>query len=720
MTQFRCAFSGLTTTMAIVLAGIGIGGGGGLASAQTAPPAPPPQTENQLGDIVVTAQRTGQRLQDVPVSVTAISGEQLDRLQVQSLSDVSRLAPNVKFDAVTGGSNGLKPYIRGGGITDGGFVTSESEVAIYVDDVYRARLEASLLDFVELDRIEVLRGPQGVLYGRNSSAGAVNIITKAPSDHFEGSATAGYGSFNERRFKAFLSSPISADGKWRASLNGMIRARDGGAQYNSTLNRQVGANDFAGIQGDLAYVGDAIQARFNAFYLHSTSDGQYAVNTTTNSAGQIVPISGSYRVVQSPTPSYSHLTQYGSTLRMSATMPHGKLTSITGYSKLYDDWREDFSGGVAPSAIGAAGTAMLDLFDRVSVTHQHQFSEELQASGSTPGGFADYVGGLYYFTENATQGVDSTIFFVPSRTVFTIDTNSYAAYGQVTLHLARALSLVGAGRYTIDDKRLDATIGGVPVRQHNSYERFTPKIGLNYTIAAGVLAYASYSEGFKSGGYNGLASNAAQLAQAFRPQITKAYEVGLKTDFFAHKVRLNLAAFDNSIIDRQQTVSLNNGSFLIENYDVSLRGIEAELSWRVVHGLTLWGNGALNDGKYTGASAVSGSLSGHQLPVLPKYSFTVGFDYNAPVGPGIFTAGADYSNRDKYFSTPDNAAIGAVPSQEFLNGYLGYEMGKWKIQLAAKNLLQQQGWQTGFRFSVINPRFAIEPRSWMLTLRYKL
>ncbi|SFO02526.1 TonB-dependent receptor [Sphingomonas sp. OK281] len=676
-----------------------------------------PQDSGALEEITVTAQRTDQRLQDVPVSVTAISAKTIDRLQIQSPSDLNRIAPNVKFDSVTGGTTGLKPYIRGGGVTDGAIVTSESEVAIYVDDVYRARLSGSMLEFVELDRIEVLRGPQGVLYGRNSSAGAVNIITKAPSDVFGGTVQAGYGTWNERRLKGYLTGPLSADGKWRASVNGLVRARDGGRQYNVTQAKKVGKENFEGVQGDLAYVGDAVDGRLTGYYMHGTSDGQYAVATTLDANGGIVPVTGSYRRVQSATPSFTRLEQYGGSLKLGADMAGGRLTSITAYSEMTDGWRQDFSGGVLPSALGLPGTTPISLFDRTTRSAQHQFSQELQVTNTAAGGVLEYIAGLYYFNEKADQTIDTTLFFAPSQTVYATETNSFAGYGQLTLNLGDKLSLVGAGRYTIDDKRLDATIAGTPVQLANSYARFTPKVGLNYKVTQDILAYASYGEGFKSGGYNGLASTAIELSQPFKPQITKAYEVGIKSDLFGRTVRINVAGFYNTIKDRQQAITTAAGAFLIENYDATLKGLELELSWRALRGLTLWGNGSLNHGEYAN-SAAGGSLDGNALPVFPKYQFTAGFDGDVAVGPGKLILGADYTSRDRYFSTADNLAIGAVGKQDFLNGYVGYELSHWKFQLNAKNLLNQTGSQTGFGFSVIQPRFAIDPRTVLGTVRF--
>ena len=207
------------------------------------------------------------------------------------------------------------------------------------------------------------------------------------------------------------------------------------------------------------------------------------------------------------------------------------------------------------------------------------------------------------------------------------------------------------------------------------------------------------------------------MSQAFKPQITKAYEVGIKAGFFGGSVRFNVAGFYNRITDRQQAITTAAGAFLIETYDATLKGLEVEFSWRALRGLTFWGNGSLNDGEYA-KSAAGGSLDGNELPVFPKYQFSAGFDGDVAVGPGKLILGADYTSRDRYFSTADNLAIGAVGKQDFLNGYVGYERARWKFQVNGKNLLNQAGSQTGFGFSVIQPRFAIDPRTVLGTVRY--
>lgn len=671
---------------------------------------------NGFGDIIVSAQRTDQRLQDVPISVTAITSEEIQTRQVLAPTDVARLVPNLKLDGVTGGSAGLKAYIRGGGGTDGGYVMSEAEVALYVNDIYNARMQGALMDFAEIERIEVLRGPQGVLYGRNASAGAINIITKQPADHFTGNVQAGYGTWNERRLKGYISVPLSEDGKWAASFNGIVRARDGGRQYNATLDRKVGKERFGGGQFDLAYKGDAVTGRLNLYYLDLNSDGQWSVNTVTNGQGRIVPLSGSYRTVLSPVPSDTRVKQKGGSLHLTADYPGGTLTSITGYSEMDDFWIQDFSGGVYPEMIGAPGTTPVALFIRDSDSSQWQFSQETNAAGSLADGLIDYVAGLYYFHETGRQVMTSTVFFAPSTTNFYARTDAWAGYGQLTFNVTDRLALIAGGRYTLEDKSLNADIAGVPAISRDHYKKFTPKLGINFKPSQDVLLYGSYSVGFKSGGYNGLASTAAQLAAAFRPQTTDAYEVGIKADL-GSTLRVALSGFVNKIKDRQESISLGDGGFIIENYNMTVKGLEAEIAWKPVTGLQIWGNGALNDGKYRNVPA-SASLAGNTPPFLPDYQATIGFDYNFDLGSGRFKFGADANFRDAYFSTADNAPIGAVTSTQIVNAYVGYDVGPWQFQVAGKNLFNQINWQTGFGFSVINPRFMTDPRTVLATARY--
>ncbi len=680
-----------------------------------------PNQRTVLPTTIVTAQRVEENLQDVSASVTALDAGMIATRQILDASDIGRIAPNVKFEAGTGSTTILTPYIRGGGSSDGGFVLSESEVSLYINDVYMSRMQGALMDIGEVERIEVLRGPQGVLYGRNSSAGAVNIITRQPSDEFEASAQIGYGSWDEKRFKGHISTPLNEDASWRAGLSTMLNSRDGGRQFNTTLDKDVGEEEYFGLRGELAYVGDKWNSRVNLFHIEGQSDGQWAVNTTVNSTGEIIPISGSYHTVLSPAEnSFTDLKQNGATANIAYDYEGGTVKYIGGWSELKDSWYHDFSGGVpwenAPFLPGGPGV-VFELYGRGSDSDQSQYSNELQFTGDFGSGFVEYVAGLYHFTETAEQHLDTTIFFVPSVVDWETDTTSLATYGQLTFNLSESVKLLVGGRYTDEEKSMDAVFDGTIINSNNSYSKFTPKIGIDWKVSDATLLYASYSEGFKAGGYNALASSAGQLADPFEPQLTKAYEVGIKTDI-ADVLRVNIAGFHNQIEDRQQSVNLGDGGWIIENYDADISGLELELTWVITDNLTLWGNGAINDGEYKATDSELGSLLGNDLPSLPDHSFNFGLDYAVAIGHGEFGIGADYQKRDNYFSNPDNQPIDYVEPQEKLNAYVSYKYDSWTFQIAGKNLTNEESWQTGFGFSVINPRYATEPRSILGTVKY--
>jgi iron complex outermembrane receptor protein len=679
-------------------------------------------------DITVTATRTTSTVQKVSVAVTAVGADTIAKQGITNVKDLSQIAPNVQIRTVSGGSAGITPFIRGGGVTDGANVTSEPEVGIYIDDVYQPRAAASFIDLLDIERIEILRGPQGTLYGRNSSAGALKIVSRMPSATPGLKVELGTGSWAERSVKLVGNAPISADGKWRAGLSGLYRGRDGGFQYNATLGKKVGGEDYFGLKGDLAYVGAGLTARLSGFYSKLDGDGLYpvALNPTYTGTGytSVQPTSGSYRTVLSPSQSFTKVVQYGANLNIAADIgDHTKLTSISSWSHLRDNWAQDFSGGVPWSALGSSLPGYVALFDRTSGLHDTAFSQELQLHGGFFGQKLTYVAGLYLFRETGSQMVKSAIFFAPSTTNFAVETTSYAAFGQMGVHFTPELTLSLGGRYTKDDKTLDATIAGSAVKRKDSWGTFLPKVALEYQVNSRVLAYASFSEGFKAGGYNGLASTATALNSPYDPQKMKAYELGLKTELLDRKARLNISAFFNDYSSLQQQGVTGTGAFITQNYAADHKGVEAEFSLRPIDGLTLWANGTWNDGKYKAAAntiAGVGSYVGNAMTNVFKYQVTGGSDAVIPFAGGQVSMGGNVNLRSDYYSTPDNLYIGHVPSTVIGNAYIGFAKDKWSLRANVKNITNEVVWTTGFGFSVVRPRYASDPRSWHVTLAYKL
>lgn len=690
------------------------------------------QADEGLGDIVVTASRRSESIQKAPVAVTALTADAISRLQITSARDIGQVAPNVVMATTTGGSAGIVPFIRGGGVTDGSNITSEPEVGIYIDDVYQPRAAASFIESLDIERIEVLRGPQGTLYGRNSSAGALKIITRTPGEQLSIKAEAGIGSWDEAYGKGAISGPISSDGRLRAGFSGIFRNRNGGRQYASSLGKSVGGEQFWGGQAELYYEDETVTARLKGFYSSFDSDGLYAVALDPTYAGNdplaVRPTSGDYRTVLTPSPAYTRDRQYGVSLNTSVKLSDDwKLISVTGWSHLDDDWAVDFSGGIDNGLINNFfGTTLptpgyTALFDRESRSSQSSFSQELQLHGSAFDGFLTFVGGVYYFHEQGNQAVATNIFFTPASVRFGVETDSYAAFGQVGLHVSDTITVSLGGRYTEDHKSLDAVINGTPVRRKDSFKDFLPKAGIDIQLTPQILLYGSYSEGFKAGGYNGLADTAEALASPFAPQKVKAYEIGLKTEFLDRRARINLSAFINDYNSIQQQSVTDTGVFITQNYAATHKGIEAELSFRPMRELTLWTNATYNDGRYRASQNVqsTASIVGNDMTNVFKYQITVGADLTLPAGPGELVAGANYNARAHYYATPDNLYYGYVPATNVVNAYVGYNLDRWSLRLSAKNLTDDRYWTTGFGFSVIRPRFLADPATWRLSVGYK-
>lgn len=695
-----------------------------------------------LGEIVVTAQRTSQSAQKVPVALTALDSTSLERMQINNAKDLGQVAPNVQITTTTGGSGGIVPFIRGGGVTDGSNITSEPEVGIYIDDVYQPRTSASFIEALDVERVEVLRGPQGTLYGRNSSSGALKIITREPGAEFAGKAEIGYGTWDEIYGKVAFSGPVSEDGRLRAGFSGTIRDRDGGRQYNATLDKEVGAESFRGFQGQLVFDNDSFKARLKGFYANLESDGLYAVSmdpdTLGNSYQNIRPTSGNYRTVLSPHDSFTQVRHYGTSLHLSGDISDSaKLVSITAWSKLTDDWSVDFGGGIAGSQYDTPLTGYQRAFANTSDSSQTAFSQELQLQGEMFDGFVSYVAGLYYFREAGTQNVHTDMFLTENNLDLTIDRNfnieteSYAAFGQVSIKPTDRLTITLGGRYTEDHKSMDGRIynsfgADGTVLRNDKYKDFLPKAGIDYQLTPRVMLYASYSEGFKAGGYNGLSDSAAQLNSPFGAQSVRAYEIGFKSDFFDRKARLNVSAFFNDYSSIQQQYIDEDGAFQTVNYAAEHKGVEVELNVRPISSLTLWANGVYNDGIYGEAAGLDDlgnvnpvSYAGNKMINLFKHQVTVGADLDLPVGAGNFVAGANYNIRAGYFSTIDNLAIGQVPSTELLAAYIGYEINDWSLRLSGKNLTNQIYYTTGFTFDKVAPRMMADPRTWRVSLSKK-
>jgi iron complex outermembrane recepter protein len=711
-----------------------------MATAAMAQPAPagavqqgPGAAANDGGieEIVVTAQRRAENLQETPVAVTALSGEDLGSLQIERTQDIAKAVPNLQALPLTASPSSFQVALRGGSEQAGAIVTSEPAVAIYVDDVYRGRIAGSNFELSDIERIEVLRGPQGTLYGRNAFSGTIKIVTRKPGDESWVDLGAGYGSYDE--FKLFGSAGGPVGSGIGASLTALYRDRTDGYIRNIALGRKVGAEESLAVRGAVnLHDAGPLEAYATLGYTRDRNDGYSAIPVTFPDpsvrplfSGDAIPLAGCKLCNQSPTVPLGRNDQWAATLNAAYDLGGITLRSITGYIDTEDFFRWDLSGGTrTPAGTFVAG------FQRAADANSRQFSQELQALGDTLDGRLEYIVGLFYFWEKSRQVFNDIFGFPLLPTTLRTRTSSYAAFAQATFDLSDRLSATTGLRYTRDDKSLDATIQSgfappvslVPVARDDKFDSWTPKFGIDFEATDDLFLYVSVSRGFKAGGYNGLAvASPLVLSSVYEPQTIWAYEVGAKLTALDNRLRANLALFRNDLSDLQQTANIAPFSFAVQNVgDARVTGAELEVTYVPVEGLTLFGNLGLMDDDYKRLSPTSEAAINNatRLPLVSRYTYQVGFSYDGiDFGPVRLKFGADYKKFGDYLANVNNTV--RIDGFQRLDGFVAVATAddRWELSLQGKNLTDEEDYGSAAQAIALTPNL---PRIWLLQLRYRL
>ena len=673
------------------------------ADQNAAPAAEEAAAPSGVEEIVVTAQRRAENLQDTPIAITALTSNALQASGITDLTGVVQATPSLYFAPYPNSSTTLVLFMRGQGIGDPGIITKDGGVGLYLDGIYLARPQVSTFDLADVERVEVLRGPQGTLYGRNTTGGAVNIVTRKPSGELNLRGQLSVGNYDYRR--ALLNLDLPAFGDFKVKLTGLYSERDGWAK-NSGKGDGVTpeANDF---QSDRKYAGraavrweptDNLTVDYSADYSNiRTTPVRYVTNNAFAPflfPGYNSDVENTYRPVYLP---YSKAKSDGQSLIVE-WQPSDSLTlrSLSGYRHLnyraYQDYVEAF---LAPFASN-------------DIIKSKQYTQEFQAVGSI-GDRVKYVGGLYYFLEKATH--DQTIDVgtgVPGQMVLN-DRNTYAkstsaaVYGQVTWTppvLDDNLELTVGGRYT-EDKRnalrernsrffigqtsplvyrdflgqgvylpLGLTYGETMVKNN----KFNPAFILNYKITPDVTFYGKLVTGYKSGGAN---EASPTFTRTFNPETVTTYEIGLKSDLLDRRVRLNLNAFYAKYKDLQLDISADAAdASQADTFNVGtakVKGLEADLTIVPIDDITLTASYTYIDNKIKNVRAPAGSIfdpvvnpaspvnvgdniSGYfVLPFTPKNSLRLSGDWTfLRFNNSSIAAHLDYTWKDKVFTTAGN------------------------------------------------------------------
>ena len=658
----------------------------GPTDAPETTPATPPT--DGLADIIVTAQKRSESLQRTPLAITAVDAATIADRRIEDATDINALAPNLTVTSGPSSKGHLVLFIRGIGESES-ILTADSPIGLYVDGVIVGRSTGAVFELVDLDRIEVLRGPQGTLYGRNTVGGAVNLITRPPSDKFGVDATASYGNWDYIRGKISVDTGDLGDSGFKAKFSYLHSRRNG---YVDNLNqpdkRDPGAENIDAFRVALAYDhGGAFRANYAYDYSDSRGTIPFSqlaaaradvINYFSRSPafGGTVFIPPSQSRLKEARPDLSTVRDRNTshTLNMELDVaPNTVLRSITGYRT----WKDRLRGGDLDGNSGLlglvvspapAGVKPVQLFGANNDRKQHQISQEFNLIGSL-GDRLSYVAGVYYFRERAVEFNPQAFTFVASipglglaginltsTPDYTHVSKSEAAFGQATYKLTDTLSLTGGVRYTHDHKRLDQATP-FPRILSRGFNKANWAGTIDYQATPNVLAYARVATGYKAGGFSARSAN-----NGYNPETLTSYESGIKTDLFDRRLRFNATVFymdlKNKQISQFQAGSGGALSITTNAAKAHFKGVELEVDAVPVHGLRLNGNFGYVDRKYKSFTVLN-PMTNQFMDVANEAHFNYGASTTYNVGAeyvlgdeivgGKLSFRADYTYRSKIY-----------------------------------------------------------------------
>ena len=719
-----------------------------LALATTAPAFAQDEAaaEEEVGaaEIIVTAQKRSERLQEVPIAVTALSGEKLADQGGINLETAQVIIPTLNIQK-SGTTLNQSLYMRGVG-TATFSIAAEPSVSTVVDGVVYARAGEAFGDLIDIERIEILRGPQGTLFGKNASAGAINIVTKRPGDELGGTAEASFFTKSEFRGRLALDVPLSDSVRTRVS--GFYGEYDGNITNIATGNKVNGYKHY-GVRGILeADLSPSTTLTVIADWRKANDDccAQLIGTTGTGLAFGILPtpLDEDTRQVNQNLVTSTKEESWGISAQIDSEVGDHTLTSITAYR----DWAntEIRDGDWLPQAyIGL--NQLHDFGPQTSKT----FSQELRLA--SPGGeIVDYLIGLYYssaqtdrvFTRRsivcsaATPPAPTTLtpctspLAAPSRTPVGVaphgsDFENFAVFGNATFNASDSLRLIAGLRYTIDkldvyhsrtSTGLDLGTNGLPTSTggiNPSFGPFSDSIktknlsgrgGLQYDVSDDVMAYGTYTRGYKGPGFNMFFNLGATTTPPVEAETSDAFEIGLKNTLLDGRATLNLAAFYTKFDNFQANNPDLAGGVVISRFTnagkVSTRGVEADFNYVPVAGLSINGGLAYTDAKVDAFRAVPGANPADIIPkgtpllFAPKWKGTLGVDYRTGVTDTLdIFLGGQFSGQTKQLSIfSPNAALrelGTIEGYSLVNlsAGIGDVDDGWKLLFQVRNLFDK-------------------------------
>jgi len=687
-------------------------------------------SERFFDTIVVTAQKREQDSQDVPISISAFSGETLRELGVDRSDQIGQFVPGVEVVSPNGPGGQLVIFLRGAGLND--FNSNNTgPIGVYSDEVFINSPVLTSLQVFDNERVEILKGPQGTLYGRNTTGGAIKFISNKPTEEFDFDLIAGVESFGTTTLEAAIGGPLTDRVRGRVAINKQDSDGYGtnlldGSDTNGTdlfswrgiLDFDVTENFFlrANIHGSQD---DSPAISFR--HLGLTSDGVTPCPVDVALSGVCVDALG-YRIDSDDVfdGEYSLIRNIetealGGYIEAEWELGGITINSVTAYDELEHVYPEDND---------ASPLRLLEIDFGVE---SETFSQELRFSGETQS--ADWVAGVYYLSEELRQDQTIDLFgelraftgglsdptgsvtgapILFGRTINNQKTDAFALFGQTSIAVSDRLTLTVGGRYTDETKEFDALtrLEDAPVFGPNGFviidldglenqdEAFSWRLAADYAVKDNVLAYASVSRGFKSGGFNGGFPDldpvvAARQLEPYDPEFLTAYEAGFKSDLFDNRLRLNAAVFFNAFEDLQIFTRIDANPTPIDVLDnasdADVLGIEFDAVLNPLEGLTLALSGAYMDTELGNFITVADDLSGNELAYSPEFSLSglARYDFSLPNNKGDISLLGDIAYKSDQFFSASNDVFESQDAYTIANVRVQYSHPSTNWSLAA-------------------------------------
>jgi iron complex outermembrane receptor protein len=685
---------------------------------------PQPQDATTLEAVTVTAQRREEAVQKTPVTVTALSERDVERRQVRNIEDLRFEVPNVIIEPNTGTTTGAKVFLRGVG-ADESLFTADPAVAIYIDDVYIPRQTGALFDLFDVERIEVLRGPQGTLYGRNATGGAIKYITRQPNGEQSFVVGGTLGNLGRGDLRATLGGRLGESLDFSAAA--LTRNRDGFLR-DVTNNRDVNDQEVYAMRlGFSLPLGDSTRASLSLDGIKERSGPAYATGVIR--VPVVIPGNPpTVRPINDPDRNFytaqtnlvngdNDLDQFGIALTTETELDWATWRNILHYRSMENLLFGDFDATTA---------TRLHLFQDQD-QDQQGYETQLISSGDGP---LSWVGGLFLFRESNEQPTRQDVFARGPTNTIKQDTDARALYGQATYRFDNGFSLTGGLRYSWEEKDFSV----VSIRANgteafrfadkNDWSKLDWKLVGDYQFSDDVMAYASAATGFKSGGFNGRGASIAAITTVDEETVL-SYEIGVKSTLADGRVRLNANYFRNEYDDLQLTAIDSTGAFVLTNAtDTLIQGFELEATALLTDAWQANLSLGTIDAEYRGFSEANRpTFQGKDLKQAPEITWTIGTQYILPLGDGDLVFGAQAHHTDDHFQNLANSTLIQTEAYTIVDARVAYEAAgdKWMVALWGKNLTDEEYFTGGFDIVGLGIAAAYMnvPRTYGLDFRYR-